>query len=602
MQRQLCILAILFVAFPSAAMAGPCDAHYRFDGNLQDLGGQGYHGQMIAANGEVATPQFEESAAGSALKLDGTTAMRIMLDVSPDLCPKMTVVAWIRIEPLPNQAIFGNNGGVQLLASGSSYYLRVAGRDLTSSAAIFPNAQWQFIAATWDNEARTYRLHWNARHDNASFADREPKPGYPAVWVGALNDKLHAAAKDVLVDDLRFIGRSLSIDEVNELRTAGPSRQAAADPAAGTAGTTCAAHRDCGTGAYCAVNGMCYPDDQLPMPEDPGRTLTELQEQMAARNADVIGPVDTNRPPDLTAPGRTLEDMQDQSAGQYADVVGDFENDVSPLRPGEQSSGDVSTGGASGGDVVSGGGSGGTTGGKGSTSVADYLAELPMHTVALGETLECKSPVQRLADLATGFRDAMVEIVSSTACRLAEKPLASLAVSAGVEDPAVYETPEFQNRVVAEIFDSCGAAVEDMGGLPDAMLGFWNDQIANNNWSTLGPRHIVFGKTETGNIISPGDRMFLSTSPWVEDADPHVTLEEFSGKARMQVTICATEALTGYSRVLHRFILNDNQDERDNEKQFFVYTLPARHSYISIFLDGRSTPDRHFRYKLTVGD
>ena len=223
-----------------------------------------------------------------------------------------------------------------------------------------------------------------------------------------------------------------------------------------------------------------------------------------------------------------------------------------------------------------------------------------MPTATSGDTRECKSPVQRLSDLATGFRDALVEIAHSVACGMAERPIASLAVAAGVENPSVYETREFQSNVVNELIETCRTATPDIVYLPDAMLNFWNEQIANNNWSTIGPRSLVFGSPESGNIISPGDRMFISTSPWIDNVDPHVTIEEFSGRSRMQVTICVTNALTGHSAVMRRFVINDTRAERRDEKETFLHIIPAELSYITVFLDGRSTPDRHFRYKLIV--
>lgn len=618
-----------FMALPlllaAQAQAGPCDAYYRFEGNLSDSGPEGYHGQMVAEGNTTATPQFVEGASGKALKLDGSAAMRAMLDLSPDLCAAQTVVAWLKAGIHPNQVVYGNNGGNFLMISAETLSIRTAGRNLSARNAVFANAPWMFVAAVWDNEARTHRLHWNARHVEASFEGHEPRSGDAAIWIGALNDRLHSNAKDLVVDELQFIGRALTIDEINAMRAAGPgggamvsqnssSGGSAIGFASTASGAACNTHSECGGGSYCAVDGTCHPESHLPMASatGSGMTLAELQAQMAARNANTIGTVNGTTVPDLTPPeeGQTLAEMQEQMAARNADVVGGIEGNSLPLPEGGAGSDNVSTGGGSGGDPVpsmGGGGTagtisgGGTMGGMGSMSVGEFLAQIEMAPTPSGATAECRSPTQRIGDLATGFRDAVVEIAHTIACGMAERPIASLGVAAGVEDPSVYATQEFESDVFNEVIEVCRTATPDIVYLPDAMLDFWNTQIANNNWSTIGPRKLVFGHPETGNIISPGDRTFISTSPWVDSGTPHLVIDEFSGRARMEVRVCAINPVSGHHRVLREFVINDTQDKRQDEKETFLYTLPTVGvDYVSVFLDGRSTPDRHFRYTLKV--
>jgi hypothetical protein len=43
---------LLLVGAPLTAIAGPCDAYFRFDNTLVDDSGNGYNGEMIGAKGE----------------------------------------------------------------------------------------------------------------------------------------------------------------------------------------------------------------------------------------------------------------------------------------------------------------------------------------------------------------------------------------------------------------------------------------------------------------------------------------------------------------------------------------------------------------------
>lgn len=229
------------------------------------------------------------------------------------------------------------------------------------------------------------------------------------------------------------------------------------------------------------------------------------------------------------------------------------------------------------------------------------MAGIPIRAIESGDTRECKSATQRVADLANEFRDRVIELVRGSVCNFAKQPVASMAVASGVEDPSVYETKEFQSRAFTDMLDACTSVTPDIVYLPDAMLSFWNNQIAKNNWPTIGPRSLVFEGPESGNLIGPGDRTFISTSPWGQDIDPALSLDEFSGRGRVNVTACAIDPITLRYTRLREFEINDTREKRQDEREDFLYTLPTRFSFISVYLDGRSTPDRHWRYTLRVG-
>jgi len=223
LQLSLLVLAIL----PVAADAGSCDAHFTFDGDLQDTGGNGYNGQMIGKEGTSATPQFADGKYGKALQLDGASAMRSFIDLHFDTCPQVTVSAWIQVAGMGRK-------GVQYLfstGSGSGPGIRVSGTNLTLSGsangiiqrnAIRANAGWMFVAGVYDYEKGTYTLFSRNRGVDKEMGASRKAPE-DAIWVGAFNDGLAGPATDILIDDLRIQGRALSANEIQILRKTAPT-------------------------------------------------------------------------------------------------------------------------------------------------------------------------------------------------------------------------------------------------------------------------------------------------------------------------------------------------------------------------------------------
>jgi hypothetical protein len=207
---------------PLRALAQSCDAYYPFDGNIADASGNGYDGTMIGKEGLPALAQFSNGIDGQALALDGRSAMRAYLDLSPDLCPQVTVTAWVRVESndaTTTQYLLstGNSSGPGLRSSGVIAVLSGLGNGLSHRFAIRDGRAWFFVAGVWDNVAETYRFHWRDRVVESSLAGPR-RPPEDAFWVGAFNDNLDYAIKGAFVDELRITGKALSVEEVNRMR------------------------------------------------------------------------------------------------------------------------------------------------------------------------------------------------------------------------------------------------------------------------------------------------------------------------------------------------------------------------------------------------
>lgn len=616
--RRLALFCITSATFLNiSAHATICDAHYLFDGSLEDASGNGYHGQMIAAGGEPSIPNFVPGRRGQALKLDGTNAMRAFLDLHPDNCPQMTVAAWVQIEPEPNQMIFGNDGGNRLFTSGASLGVRTTHKDLWADVRpIRANAGWLFIAAVWDYANQFQRVHWRTRHNQASFAGRKPKIGDPAIWIGADNDRLHYHAKNITIDEIQFIGRALSPAEVLELRRSGLASRAAAPVNPGSG------QRESRT-----TDTLPAAESRRPLPDQPisdtigtgpapasdtktetGRTLADMQAQAAARNADAVGSVDQTSPTDVLPDNppsdpTTLSEMQAQSAAANADIARidrDSPEDVLPDADPGQTTTDPGTPTEQ--DAPTGPNAGGAHGDMGGMVVRDYLYWAKPAQAPSGDIALCKPFDQRIPALAMGFRDEIVDLATTAGCDLMNQSVALTATGSRVQSPTEYRTVSFQSDLLREAYSVCLGRNAPSASIPSGLTAFWNNNVANNGWGTIGPRHLKFNEQVQGNLVAPGDRKFITLHPWLDRRRPAVMdLQETGGKARVYVTICSIEPWTNHYDHVHAFSMNDTDDERDNENQTVIHTLSNDLKFYSIDLDSRGLPTRHFSYTLKLG-
>lgn len=218
--QRIFLLPALLLVF-SAHAQSPCEAWYKFDGNLSDASGNGYDGAMFNREGGPALPSFSAGLEGGALHLDGTAGMRAYLDLHPDQCPQVTIAAWIRVESLdvnsPQYLVStGPGGGPGVYATGRTIVLRGAANGLWHRSALRDPRGWFFVAGVYDYEAGTYRLHFRNRTWEGSLGDN-PRPPEDALWVGVLGDGFDYPARDVHIDELRVVGRALGVDDIGRL-------------------------------------------------------------------------------------------------------------------------------------------------------------------------------------------------------------------------------------------------------------------------------------------------------------------------------------------------------------------------------------------------
>jgi hypothetical protein len=213
---------------PAISTAGPCDAFFKFDGNLSDSTGNIEDGVVITAGGKPGKPVFVEGRSGQALSLDGTYAMRASLDLHYNVCPQVTIMAWININgdtPPRTQTILstGTGSGPGIRVSGTMLAINGTNNGIMQRQAVRPNGGWQFVAASYDFDTNAYRMFWGNRNSEPQKMAGLRYEWEDAFWVGALHDSLNGAASGMLVDEVRIIGSALSPEQILALKSDMPS-------------------------------------------------------------------------------------------------------------------------------------------------------------------------------------------------------------------------------------------------------------------------------------------------------------------------------------------------------------------------------------------
>ena len=233
-------------------------------------------------------------------------------------------------------------------------------------------------------------------------------------------------------------------------------------------------------------------------------------------------------------------------------------------------------------------------------SVKDALMGINFHREPSGDVRDCHSFAEVTADIATAARDAVVDVASGAACGLLALPLRETDAAASIADAAGYETDEFREKLLEETYGRCINTAEDVSKVPDAAIRFWNSATGGNTWATIGPRKLTIGETHPGNLVSPGDRKFITDFPVMDRNSATLVLQELDGRARVTARVCTVSPFSVYQR-LYAFSVNETPDERDNQNQLTFWDLNnVRGKQVIVYLDAAGRLGRNFKYELTV--
>lgn len=245
-------------------------------------------------------PSFIEGRFGQAILFGRGAVVAVPFDIDARRHPRLTVSLWLRAgaDAATQAWLFGPGDGNNLpfLQIVGGRHVAVAGRKADGSGGrlqsdtSLPVGEWVPVAAVWDYQRRTIRLHVGSEvkvfddltMDVAGGQVRPPRPyvapdardpgdSQPWVFIGARNFRVGFPAWGYAIDDVQIFTRALDETEVAALAGAGgavvsgpPTVGPSGAPGAGP-GATCSAHAECSTGFYCAMDHTCHPDSHLPL-------------------------------------------------------------------------------------------------------------------------------------------------------------------------------------------------------------------------------------------------------------------------------------------------------------------------------------------------
>ena len=124
----------------------------------------------------------------------------------------------------------------------------------------------------------------------------------------------------------------------------------------------------------------------------------------------------------------------------------------------------------------------------------------------------------------------------------------------------------------------------------EKMLALFND-LADNGPATIGPRRIEFGRTQSGTVLGPGDRTYVSVYPMDKDS---VTfkIKKLDGLCRTQVIICKIDT---NGKLANLAVFEFDKDDADGKEITKTVTGVQNH-LVQVRLNG-ITLTRKFQYQ-----
>ncbi|HXG65156.1 MAG TPA: hypothetical protein VNO70_08610 [Blastocatellia bacterium] len=157
--------------------------------------------------------------------------------------------------------------------------------------------------------------------------------------------------------------------------------------------------------------------------------------------------------------------------------------------------------------------------------------------------------------------------------------------------------PGFVSKLIEKFKDECKAEGETTvsGCISNAskvakVINVVNT-FANNGVLTIGARTIEFGQNQTGSIIAPGNRQFVSAGLLDKDR-VSISLTKTDGKATCVVTICKVNENGSPTKLDSVTISGDANNGVVYNKSF----SGLKGNLIRVFLDGQGGLARKFSF------
>lgn len=198
-------------------------------------------------------------------------------------------------------------------------------------------------------------------------------------------------------------------------------------------------------------------------------------------------------------------------------------------------------------------------------------------TVPKAEAQNCKSPAQIVSNIWKKWGDTIIAVgcvAKSAAATSAAAPVtagASLVATATLSATCIKNTQKYKEAI-------------------EKMVSLFND-LADNGPATLGPRRIEFGNLQTGVLLGPMDRTFVSVYPMDKDS---VTfrIKKVEGESKVEVVICK---INTEGTVTNLSVFETDDNDPDGKEYVKTVTGVSNH-LVQIRLNGKSAVKK-FKYQ-----
>lgn len=189
----------------------------------------------------------------------------------------------------------------------------------------------------------------------------------------------------------------------------------------------------------------------------------------------------------------------------------------------------------------------------------------------------CKSPAQIVSNIWKKWGDTIIAVgcvAKSAAATSAAAPVtagASLVATATLSATCIKNTQKYKEAI-------------------EKMVSLFND-LADNGPATLGPRRIEFGNLQTGVLLGPMDRTFVSVYPMDKDS---VTfrVKKVEGESKVEVVICK---INTEGTVTNLSVFETDDNDPDGKEYVKTVTGVSNH-LVQIRLNGKSAVKK-FKYQ-----
>ena len=228
--RSIWMLLIATSLFAAQPLQASLIAFYTFEGNADDVSGNGNNGIVSGAIPTISG--FE----GSAYQFDGLNDfIELSIDVNPSVLPQLTWGAWVNADANDGvrQVLSHDNGlfdrslGMDFRAGGGSPsdWSSFTGSNIDTSGGILSSGvdvtigNWVFLAAVYDEVTATVHLHVDGLVVTA--LDSEFGSSHNALRIGSnpLSDGIEFFAGQI--DNVFIYDEALSASRIEEIRAGG---------------------------------------------------------------------------------------------------------------------------------------------------------------------------------------------------------------------------------------------------------------------------------------------------------------------------------------------------------------------------------------------